>query len=380
MATDTYEKLAKHLDNLPAGFPRTESGVEMRILRRLFSPQDAEFAMHLTFIPEEPRVIARRAKIPVNEATQRSEEMEKKGLIMGICRKNKPPLYMALQAVVGFWEGQINKLDPELIQNFDGYMDTFMKQSYWRGTPQLRTIPVNKGIGIQNVVMPYERAEELVHTQKAFAVSNCICRQEKRIMGKGCDKPEESCLQFGMAADSVVRTGRGRAISMEEALAILQRAEEVGLVLQPNNAKDPMFICTCCGCCCGVLRSLKSYPEPASMVVSPFWASLDSDTCKGCGLCAKRCQMEAFHLDNKKSVLDVNRCIGCGLCVSTCPTHSLSLVRKPKEKQPYVPKNIVETSIKLGKARGKLSTGKLIGMQVQIKVGPAIGISIDKQR
>jgi Fe-S-cluster-containing hydrogenase component 2 len=78
--------------------------------------------------------------------------------------------------------------------------------------------------------------------------------------------------------------------------------------------------------------------------------------------------MEALHLDNKKSVLDVNRCIGCGLCVSTCPTHSLSLVRKPKEKQPYVPKDIIATNIKLGKARGKLGISKLIGMQVRSKL------------
>ena len=97
MATDIYEKLAKHLENLPAGFPRTESGVEMRILRRIFTPEDAEFAMHLTLIPEEPRVVARRAKIPVEAAARRLEEMEKKGLINSVRRENKPPLYMALQ-------------------------------------------------------------------------------------------------------------------------------------------------------------------------------------------------------------------------------------------------------------------------------------------
>jgi len=66
--------------------------------------------------------------------------------------------------------------------------------------------------------------------------------------------------------------------------------------------------------------------------------------------------------------MDVKRCIGCGLCVTTCPTSSLSLVRKPKEKQPYIPKDIIETSIKLGKARGKLGISKLIGMQVRSKL------------
>jgi ferredoxin len=78
--------------------------------------------------------------------------------------------------------------------------------------------------------------------------------------------------------------------------------------------------------------------------------------------------MEALRLDTKKAVLDVNRCIGCGLCVSTCPTHSLSLVRKPKAEQPYVHKDIIKTSIRVGKARGKLGMGKLIGMQVRSKL------------
>jgi electron transport complex protein RnfB len=176
MATDVYETLAQHLDDLPGGFPRTESGVEVRILRRLFTTEDAELAVHLTLIPEEPRVIARRAKIPVREATQRLEEMFKKGLIVGIHRESKPPLYMALQFLVGFWESQVNKLDREFIQEFEEYLPFYSDQSIEWKTPQLRTIPVRKSISTQAEVMLYERAEELVRAHKTFAVSNCICR------------------------------------------------------------------------------------------------------------------------------------------------------------------------------------------------------------
>jgi len=366
-ATDIYERLAEHLDDLPAGFPRTESGVEMRILQRLFTPGDAELVLHLALIPAEPRVIADRAKIPVEEAAKRLEEMAKKGLISSIRREGKPPLYTALQFVVGFWEGQVNKLDRELAQDAEEYMPTYIDHSFWRALPQVRTIPVGKSISHHTEVMLYERAEELVSAQKTFAVSNCICRQEQRILGKGCDKPEESCLAFGMAAEVMVRTGRGRPISQEETLAILQRAEEVGLVLQPSNAKKALFICACCGCCCAALRSLKRHPEPANLVYSPFLASLNTDACTGCGTCVKRCQMEAIHLIDDKAVLDLNRCIGCGLCVTTCATNSLSLTRKPEAKQPYVPKDIMETHIRLGKARGKLGTGRLIGMQDRSK-------------
>jgi electron transport complex protein RnfB len=368
MATDVYERLATHLDDLPGGFPRTESGVEMRILRRLFTPEDAELALHLTLIPEEPRVIARRAKIPVEEAVERLEEMNKKGLIMGIQRRGKPTLYMTLQFVVGFWETQVNNLTPELVRDFEEYLPYHVNTELWRKVPQLRTIPVDKSINIQSEAMPYERAQELLRRHTTFAVSNCICRQEQHIIGKGCDKPQESCMSFGIAAEITVHNGRGRAISREEALSIMQRAEEAGLVLQPANSKEPLFMCTCCGCCCGVLRTLKLDPKPGRLVSSPFLASFNPETCKGCGTCVKRCQMEAFHLDNKKAVLNLDRCIGCGLCVTTCPTKSLSLVRKPKDQQSYVPKDIRETHIKLGQARGKLSIGKMIGLQAKSKL------------
>jgi ferredoxin len=248
------------------------------------------------------------------------------------------------------------------------YMPRYFDPDNWQKAPQLRTIPVGVSVSAQTEVMLYERAEELVRAQEHFAVSNCICRQERRILDKGCDKPEESCLSFGVAAEHTVRTGRGRAIDQEESLAILHRAEEVGLVLQPANYQNPFFMCTCCGCCCGVLRSLKRHSKPASLVSSAFVASLNTDTCEGCGTCTRRCQMEAVRLDDGKAVLDLNRCIGCGLCVSTCPSDSLTLVRKSEADQPLVPKNIVETYIKMAHARGKLGTGKLIGLQVKSKV------------
>jgi NAD-dependent dihydropyrimidine dehydrogenase PreA subunit len=365
MARDIYEKLAEHLDNLPGGFPRTTSGVEIRILRRLFTHDEAKLAIHLTLIAEEPRVIARRARLPLAEVARRLEEMDKKGFVIGIRRKGEPLQYMAQQFIVGFWEAQVNKLSRELVEEFEEYLPSLFDPGTWRKVPQMRTIPVEKSIAVQPEVMPYERAEELVRHHTKFAVSNCICRQEFRVLGKGCDKPEESCLQFGLAAEGVVHMGRGRAIAQEEALAILRRAEETGLVLQPANAKNPLFICTCCGCCCGVLRLLKRDPKPASLVASPFVVSLNPDTCKGCGICTKRCQMEAIHVDNQKALLNPDRCIGCGLCVDTCRTKSLTLLRKPEAQQSYVPKNIIETSIKLGKARGKLGIGKLVIMQVK---------------
>ena len=141
MATDIYERLAEHLDNLPGGFPRTESGVEMRILRRLFTPEDAKLAVHLTLIPEEPRVVARRARIPVGEASQRLEGMVKAGLIIGVYPKNKSPLYMAEQFLVGFWESQVNQTESRADRRVRRVPAVFHRAKHRAGSPPAENDP-----------------------------------------------------------------------------------------------------------------------------------------------------------------------------------------------------------------------------------------------
>ena len=366
MKEAVYQKLAQHLDGLPGGFPPTESGVELRILRRLFTPEEAELALHLSLIPEEARVIARRAKISVDEAAERLERMALKGLIFRIQPHDGAALYQALQFVIGIWEFQVNDLDAELVRDVEEYLPSLTQES-WK-VPQLRTIPVGRSVTAQMEILPYERAEGLVRTQKNFAVAPCICRREQKMIGKGCQKPEETCLVFGMAADYYERNGLGRRIDLQETLNILKTADAEGLVLQPGNSQEIINICCCCGDCCGVLRTLKKFPKPASMVFSPFIASTNPDTCEGCGVCTERCQMEALSLVDEKAVLNVDRCIGCGLCVSTCPTQSLTLMRKPDSEQPNVPKDLIKLSIRLGQERGKLNTMNLVKMQVKSKI------------
>lgn len=368
MIMDIYQRLAQHLDNLPGGFPSTESGVELRILKRLFTPEDAELAMHLTLIPEESRVIARRAGITREDADQRLAEMAGKGLIFCIYPEDGPPQYQASQFVVGIFEFQVNNLDSEFVKDINEYWPTLFDLDVWKKTPQMRTIPVNESIKVQLEVMSYEKAEELVRANDKIGVAPCICRQKQALIGEGCDKPKETCMGFGEMIDYYQRHSLGRIISQEEALGILKQANESGLVLQPSNSKKAAFICCCCGCCCAVLKGIKRHPKPASIVSTPFVVSTNSDTCKGCGTCIDRCQTEALRLEDDKVVMDADRCIGCGLCVSTCPTDSLTLMRKPESEQKEVPKDYDHALIKLGQNRGKLSTAGLVKMMVKSKV------------
>jgi Pyruvate/2-oxoacid:ferredoxin oxidoreductase delta subunit len=294
--------------------------------------------------------------------------MAQKGLIVNMEPKGRPAQYMAAMFVVGIYEFQVNDLDAELVHDFEEYLPTLFDAEAWKKVPQLRTIPVGESVESRLEVMPYEQAEEIVRGQDKIAVAPCVCRREQKILGEGCSNPEESCMSFGMSADYYLRRGVGRAITQTEALDILRAADEAALVLQPANMQEPEFICTCCGCCCGVLRSVKRHPRPASLVSSPFFASLDAEQCEGCGVCIDRCQMEALAMGDDKPTVDLDRCIGCGLCVSKCPTEALKLVRKPEAEITAVPKNAEEQYISLSKVRGKVNTAGLVKMMVRSKV------------
>jgi electron transport complex protein RnfB len=363
---DIYEQLAKFLDELPAGFPPTETGVELCILRRLFSPEEAELFMYLNLLGENPSVIAYRSGRPEEEIKPVLESMEKKGLVSGSHKPGKPTRFSVNQFVVGFYEEQVDHLDRELAELVEAYMPTFFKLGPWTKVPQLRTIPIGESIPVQADVMPYERAEEIVRSHTSFAVRNCVCRQERQVIGKGCEKPMQTCLSFDAGAQYTVFIGRGRMISKDEALAILKQADHAGLVLQPANSKNPNFICACCGCCCGVLRNLKMHDKPARLVANPFIAKHDPELCSGCGTCTGRCQMGAITLSNVTAELNQDRCIGCGLCVSTCTTGALTLVRKPE--QPAIPDNTLVTYLQMNQARGKLRNAKILGMAVRSQV------------
>ncbi len=147
-------------------------------------------------------------------------------------------------------------------------------------------------------------------------------------------------------------------------------AEEKGLVLQPGNTYEPFCICLCCGCCCGVLTTAKRFPKPAELFATNYFAEIENDNCVGCGICLKRCQIDAIKIENKKAVIDLDKCIGCGLCVTKCPTKALKLIKKEKETVP--PKDIVRLYLsilknKVGKKKNDSQYVEIIIWQTNVK-------------
>ena len=351
MTQNIYGRLATHLDNLPGGFPRTETGVEIRILKRLFTEEEALLACYLQMLPEPVERIAKRANLPPEELAEKLYRMSHKGLIY---RADLPEgyRYMASQFVIGIWEYHVNDLDEGLIRDMNEYIPSLMDTASKLKTHQLRTIPIGAGLDGQGAVMPYEQARKLIEQQTKIVVAPCICRKEHAMIGKGCGKSVEACLVFSSGAYFYENNGLGRSISREEAINILNKAEEEALVLQPTNAQKITNMCLCCGDCCQILKSLKRLPNPASLVHSNYYVRIRKEDCLGCETCVERCQMKAIRMQDGIAEVNLDYCIGCGLCVSTCSGKAIDLVRKNEEDCYTPPANVVETYIRIAQERG----------------------------
>jgi H+/Na+-translocating ferredoxin:NAD+ oxidoreductase subunit B len=331
MAAPIYHQLREQMDQYSTGFPSTKSGVELKILEKLFTEEDAEIYLDLSMLLESPDDFAERTKRSPEEMAPMLEGMAKKGLIFRHVKDGKKR-YSAVPFVIGSYEFQLGRMDKELAELTNAYMEEAFLDGMGNNIPPLRTIPVGKSVDVVHRVAAYEDAKAIVRGKEKIAVANCICRTQQHLLDKGCNKPKEVCLLFGSHADYYIENKMARYITSEEACQILDKCEEAGLVNQPANMVNPGGMCNCCGDCCGVLRALNRLPNPGELVHNRYWAVVDPEECTGCEACLDRCQMNAIKIDDTAKV-DSARCIGCGLCVTTCPMEAIQLEEKPKERQ-----------------------------------------------
>jgi Pyruvate/2-oxoacid:ferredoxin oxidoreductase delta subunit/DNA-binding Lrp family transcriptional regulator len=349
MSEEVYLRLREFFDRLPGGFPATESGVELKILKRYFTPEEAEMVMNLKPFPEPVSAIAERAGLCEEETAEKLEHLARRGCIFRV-RLDDQVLYMAMSYLVGIYEFHIKDMDRELAQLMHEYAPHLGEAWGKMKNKQNRVVPVESAVESVPSVADYDQIREMVKKQQDIAVADCICRVEMGLLGHPCERPLETCLEFGYAATYYIENGIGRRISVEECLEILDRAEEAGLVLYPSNTRELTNICCCCSCCCNELRNLRTYERPADHVLASFQARIDPALCAACGTCLERCQIEAIKENPDYMEVDLGRCIGCGLCVSTCPNEAISMI--PKENVPAPPANVLEMFGKLLEERG----------------------------
>jgi len=329
-----YYKLAKVLDTLPNGFPSTENGVEIKLLKKIFTPEEADLFCDLRLTMETAEQISQRTGRPLEGLEKKLLTMRERGQLFGI-GFGGTWVFKMVPYLFGIHEFQLPRLDREMAELMEEYTPIYA-QSFFNTKPQLMQIlPIEEDLPGEQIALSYEKISVLIEKSQSFLVIECHCRKEQALVGKPCDRPLEVCLTVAPIPNFFDNFPLGgRVISKEEAYALLKKSEDDGCVhLTQNMQNGQVFICNCCKCCCGVLRSINEWGLSAWDVVnSHYYAEIDSDMCIACGLCAEeRCQVGAVEEENDAYQIIPGKCIGCGLCIRTCPGEAIKLVHKDPE-------------------------------------------------
>jgi ferredoxin len=353
MEMDIYEKLREILDTHPTGAPR--SPVFDKILRILFTPEEAALLTHMNFAPKPVEAIAAAAGVPVEEADRMLGAMADRVLVFSR-EKGGKRFYGLLPTIPGlfeypFMQGKITPQLEELGKLWDDYHSDGLGAAFAGGpTAVARVIPVEKSVDAALRVHPYEEVRNLIDSVEFIGLGPCACR----VSLHHCDKPTETCLFFDAPARFLVEKKAARQITREEAYAVLERAEKEGLVHTSTNTADkPSFLCNCCQCCCIILKGRTKLGIASAFAPSGFLAEVKSEECTGCGICAdERCPMGAIGMKEDVAVVEAGKCIGCGLCVTACPVEAIALVRR--SDAPEIPATNQEMLGKVLTEKGKL--------------------------
>jgi len=350
---DVYKRLREKIDkSIPIPSPETKAEVEIEILKRIFTPEEADLALNLSPQPEDAKTIAERVGRSADDIIPVLEAMVRKGGIFKIYTDE--PMYCLVPMMPGIYEFQLGKLTPDMVKLFEKYYAEGQGEAIFSNeTPFSRVVPVKRAIPTEVNILTYEEVDNIINGAEVVTLADCLCRSNKKMIGEGCDAPiEDMCILLNSWGVYYAKNGLGRQVSKEEAKKALDRAEEAGLVheaLNVKEAKDALFICNCCGCCCAILRGITQLKIPTAVAKSNFMAVVDEERCVGCGECVERCHIDAISLDDSVIEINYDRCIGCGVCVPSCPEEALSM--KKREIQIAPPDTMNDLMIKIMQGR-----------------------------
>jgi NAD-dependent dihydropyrimidine dehydrogenase PreA subunit len=361
--------LIDRLNKYPIGLP--DSDKLRRILAILFSEEEAYIASRFPLTEATLKELVRATGLAPDRLRERLDLMADKGLVFDSTYGGKT-YYLLLPGLIGFFELSFMKRRQdlpveELAQLMHDYLygdaDKKMGREFFAAnTPLTRSLAYEEHIPMDSRAETYERAREIVRAAGYGAVGMCYCRHKKEHLQQRCDKKaptEEICISLGSAAKFMVRRGFAVQRGTEELLAILDRARGLRLTHITDNIRNkPSFICNCCSCCCELLGGVQQ-GFPLGVAKTSFTLRVDKTTCKGCGLCAKACNVQALELvdgttgrGGKALAILEDHCLGCGACIGACPTGSLSLVEV--SGRPLPPANKKELFKEILQEKGRL--------------------------
>jgi Na+-translocating ferredoxin:NAD+ oxidoreductase subunit B len=337
MEIGSYKRLAEQLNSLPNGFPATDDGRELKLLAKIFTPQEAELAVQLTANFETAEEIAARTGIETADLRKQLKQMSRNGLIEA-GRKDGALAFKLMPFVVGIYEMQVNRMDAELAHLFEDYFQSAFRQLLTVKPQFHRVIPINETVRNSMEVRPFESAAEIVNAMQSWGVIDCICRKQKALIGQACEHPIDVCMIMSLRTNAFDAQPAIRSLTKTEAMATLHRAAQAGLVHSVSNSQEETYyICNCCTCSCGILRGMAELGIANVVASSAFVNQVDEVLCSGCEACISACQFDALVMEGPLATVEAVRCVGCGVCVLACSTGALGLVRRPEEEVLQIP-------------------------------------------
>jgi ferredoxin len=360
-----YRLLQQRLDRNVTGAPDSEA--MMRVLKLLFTPEEAHIARRLPQLISLPK-LAKRLEIDEGELGEQVTSMAQRGLLLDF-EHNGNRYVVPTPVVIGFFEFTFMRPRPgapveEFAEAFEAlFEEEDFARSIFAGSTQIGRSFVREEVlpDGDTEILDWERATDLVRNADAVAVSLCPCRTEANLRGAGCDAPTRTCLMFGNTAKVLARAGIAETITNDEAMEILEEAKAAGLAQTGDNVRNGIsYLCNCCGCCCGMMRSIQRFDIYDGIVPSNWLAAIDLEVCRGCGTCAKACPTGAISVEpsNGKglrknwALIDPVRCLGCGVCGDVCrwDAHDMEV----RNDRPFVPADTFERVATMAIERGKL--------------------------
>ncbi len=365
-----YRRLVDRINLFPQGAPPSE--LLYGILKMLFTERDAELVSLLPIRPFDARKAAAVWDMGEKQAETILCDLANRGILLDI-EENGERIYIMPPPMAGFFEFSLMRLRADLDQKalselFYQYINVeedFIRALFVAGKTQMGRALVHEPLlagdhALQ--ILDYERASHIITTASRIGIALCYCRHKMSHVGRACDAPMDICMTFNRAADSLIRHGIVRPVTVSECMKLLEQAYECNLVQFGENVqKQVSFICNCCGCCCEAMIAARKFAHMHPVHTTRYLPVMDEGTCIGCGKCVGLCPVGAVTLisaagkrerTKKKAHVDREACLGCGICVRNCKVGSMAL--KSRSERVITPVDSARRILLMAVERGKL--------------------------
>jgi Pyruvate/2-oxoacid:ferredoxin oxidoreductase delta subunit/predicted transcriptional regulator len=323
-----YQELAKEIGS-------GDSKIIPKIFEGLCTPVEAKFLLAAA-PPKTAEELAGDTGLSMEKVGDMISSLFQRGLLFK-SRKPDGIRYYRVRHIMQFHDATIlwDDVSEDILKLWKEHTEKELPEFFWAikkatGRAPGRVIPIHHTIRPQNQVLDKEDVRAYIQNAKSLAVTRCTCR----LSSGNCDSPLEVCLQLDKSADYSIERGSGRSVTKEEALEIMKKAENEGLIHKAENRAGRItMLCNCCPCCCVDWSSAEVMSIPVAGP-SRFCAEVDEELCTECGICMEACSFNALSLNKDGSSIpgvDTEKCLGCGVCAVKCPDEAITLneVREP---------------------------------------------------